>query len=77
MFSDVASPPCQALWFEKCSVVDVAVSLSHESGKKMVPIDCRDAKFELLPTVPGAVVAREVCDFLVTFVVAFPGSLLV
>jgi hypothetical protein len=77
MFSDVASPPCQTLWFEKCSVVDVAVSLSPEYGRQMVPIDGGDAKFELLPTVPRAIVAKEVCDFLVTFVVAFPGSLLV
>jgi hypothetical protein len=56
--SDVYSPPCQALGFEKCGV-DGKVSLSPEFGRQLVP---------------GAVVAREVCDFLATLVVAFPGS---
>jgi hypothetical protein len=32
------------------------------------------AKFGLLPTVAGAVVAREVCDFLATLAVSYPRS---
>jgi hypothetical protein len=46
--------------FEKSSVVDDAVSLSHLSLE--VPIGA---------TVSGAVVAREVCDFLASLVAAY------
>ncbi|XP_047078937.1 putative leucine-rich repeat receptor-like serine/threonine-protein kinase At2g24130 [Lolium rigidum] len=73
-FSDVVSPPCQALASEKCGVADAAVSPSPESGRQAVPFGDGVAKSGLLPTVPGAVVAREVCDFLATLVVAYPGS---
>jgi hypothetical protein len=52
------------LGFEKSDVIDAAVSLSPESGKHVVPSG----------DVPGAVVAREVCDFLATLVAAYPGS---
>jgi hypothetical protein len=70
--SDAASPPCQAP--EKCAVVDVAVSPSPESGRQVVLIGDGVTKSGLLPTVAGAVVAREVCDFLATLVVAYPRS---
>ncbi|KAK1612245.1 hypothetical protein QYE76_035918 [Lolium multiflorum] len=64
--SDVPSPPCQALGFEKCGGVGDEVSV--------IPVDDGVTKSGLLPTVPRAVVAREVCDFLATLAVAFPGS---
>jgi hypothetical protein len=70
--SDVDSPSC--LGFEKCDVVDTAVSLSPEFDKQVVPIGDGVPKSELLSAVPGAVVAREVCDFLVTLTIAYPGS---
>jgi hypothetical protein len=63
-FSGVASLLCQTLDFEKCGVVDDAVSLLPESYKLVISIGDEAAKSELLPTVPRAVVAREVCDFL-------------
>jgi hypothetical protein len=56
--SDVYSPPCQALGFEKCGV-DGTVSLSPKFGRQLAQ---------------SCVIAREVCDFLATLVVAFPGS---
>ncbi|KAM0841131.1 hypothetical protein ACQ4PT_059220 [Festuca glaucescens] len=71
-FSDVVSPPC--LGFEKCGVVDAAVSISPESDKQVVTIGDEVAKSGLLPTVSGAVVAREVCDFLANLALAYPGS---
>jgi hypothetical protein len=74
VISDTASPPSQALGFEKSCDFDVAVSLSPESDRHVVPIGVGVAESGLLATVPGAVVAREVCDFLATLVVAFPGS---
>ncbi|KAK1662151.1 hypothetical protein QYE76_050310 [Lolium multiflorum] len=70
--SDPASPPCQAP--EKCVAVDVAVSPSPESGRQVVLIGDGVAKSGLLPIVDGAVVAREVCDFLATLAVAYPRS---
>jgi hypothetical protein len=69
--SDVASPTC--LGFEKCDVVD-AVSLSLDSDRQMVPIDDGVPKSGLSAFVPGAIVAREVCDFLATLATAYPGS---
>jgi hypothetical protein len=66
--------PSQAIGFEKSVVVDAEVSLSPEFGGHMVPIDDGVAKSGLLATVLGAVVAREVCIFLVTLVVTYPGS---
>jgi hypothetical protein len=71
---DVVSPPCQAVAFEKCGAGDAAVSLSSESGSQVVSIGDGVAMSGPLRTVPGAVVAREVCDFLATLSVAFPGS---
>jgi hypothetical protein len=68
-FSDVASPPSQTLGFDKYGDVGVAVFEA--------PIGDGVANSGLLPTVPRAaraVVAREVCDFLATLVVAFLGS---
>jgi hypothetical protein len=73
-FSDVASPLCQAPGFEKSGVDDAPVCPSPESGMQVVPPGDGVAKSGLLPTVPGAIVAREVCDFLATLAVAFPGS---
>jgi hypothetical protein len=73
---DVVSPPCQALAFEKCGVGDVGVSLSSESGTQVVSIADGVAKSGPVPTVLGAVVAREVYDFLATLTVAFPGSVI-
>jgi hypothetical protein len=70
--SNVVSPPC--LGFEKCDVVDVAVSLSPESDRQMVPIDDGVPKSGLLSAVPEAIVARGVCDFLATLATAYPGS---
>jgi hypothetical protein len=40
----------------------------------VVPIDVGVAKSDLLATVPGGVVAREVYDFLATFAATYPGS---
>jgi hypothetical protein len=51
--------------FEKSGIVDVVVSLSPESGRHEVPIGA---------TVSGAVIAREVYDFLTTLAAAYPGS---
>jgi hypothetical protein len=67
-----ASPPSQALGFEKICVVDAAVSSSPVSSRRLVPIVDGVVKSGLLATEPGAVVAREVCDFLATLVAAFP-----
>jgi hypothetical protein len=44
VISDVASPPSQALFFEKSCDVDVAVSLSPESKRHVVPIGVGVAK---------------------------------
>lgn len=71
---DGASPPSQSLGFEKSGVVGAAVSLSPESCRHMVPFGDGVAKSRLLAKVPGAVVAREVCDFLATLAAAYPGS---
>jgi hypothetical protein len=70
--SDVASPTC--LGFEKCDVVDAAVSLSLDSDRQMVPIDDGVPKSGLSAAVPGAIVAREVCDFLATLATTYPAS---
>ena len=72
--STLASPPCQALGFERSGVVDAAISLSPESGRHVVPIGDGVAKSGLLAAVPGAVVAREVCGFLANLAAAYPGS---
>ena len=72
--STLASPPCEALGFERSGVVDVAVSLSPESSRHVVPIGDGVAKSGLLTAVPGAVVAREVCGFLANLAAAYPGS---
>jgi hypothetical protein len=73
-FSDVASPPCEALAFEKCGDIDASVSLSAESGRQVVHIHDTVAKSGLLPMVPGAIVAKEVSEFLAILAVAFQGS---
>jgi hypothetical protein len=62
------------LGFEKCGVVDAAISLSNLSDKHVVSIGDGVAKSALLVTVPGAVVAKEVCDFLATLTAAYHGS---
>jgi hypothetical protein len=67
--SDMYSPLCQALCFEKCGDVDAVVSLLHESTRKVVSVSDRVAKSWMLPTVPRAVAIREVCDFFATLVV--------
>jgi hypothetical protein len=41
----------------------------------VVSIGNEAAKLRLLSTVPEGVVAREVCVFLATFVVVYPGSI--
>jgi hypothetical protein len=43
----------------------------------MVPIGDGVAKLELLAAVPGAVVAREVCDFLATLLLPMQDPLLI
>jgi hypothetical protein len=70
--SVVASPPSETLGFEKSGVVGVDVSLSFESGGHVVPIADEVARSSLLATVSGAVVAREVFDFLATMVANYP-----
>ena len=72
--STMASPPGQALGFERSGVVDAAVSLSHESSRHVVPIGDGVAKSGLLAAVSGAIVAREVCGFLANLAAAYPGS---
>jgi len=54
--------------------IDTVVSLSPESCKLVVPIGDGIDKSEVLTPLPGAVVAREICDFLATLVAACPGS---
>jgi hypothetical protein len=66
--SDVTSPPCLGL--EKCDIVDAAVSLSPEFDRQVGPIGDEVSE----SAVPGAVVAREVCDFLATLAIAYPGA---
>jgi hypothetical protein len=72
--SVMTSPSSLTFGFEKSGVVDDVVPLMRESNMNVVPIGDGVAKSGLLATVPGAVVAREVCDFLATLVVAYPGS---
>jgi hypothetical protein len=67
----VASPPSQALGSEKSDVVDAAVDMLA------APFGDGVAMSGLLPTVPGDIVAREVCDFLATLTTAYPGSTVV
>jgi hypothetical protein len=62
------------LAFEKSGVVDAATSLSPGSGTRMVPIGDGVARSDFLAPVAGAVVAREVCNFLATLDVAYPRS---
>ncbi|KAK1601703.1 hypothetical protein QYE76_018397 [Lolium multiflorum] len=57
--SVVASPSNQALGFEKICVVDVAVSSSSVSSRRLVPIADGVVKSGLLANEPGVVVARE------------------
>jgi hypothetical protein len=45
-----------------------------EEVRHVVPIGVGVAKSDLLATVPGGVVAREVCDFLVILVATYPES---
>jgi hypothetical protein len=66
------SPPSWAPCFEKDGVV---VALSRESDMHVVPFGVGVAKSRLLAAVTGAVVAREVYDFLAALVVAYPGSI--
>jgi hypothetical protein len=72
----VACPPNQVLGFEKSGVVDAAVSLSLSSRSDwhVLPYDNGVAKLGLLPTVPGAVVAKEIYDFLTTLATSCPES---
>jgi hypothetical protein len=51
------------LGFEKCDIVDAAVSLSPEFDRQRVSIGNEVSESRLLLAVPGAVIAREVCDF--------------
>jgi hypothetical protein len=72
--SVVTSPPSQTLCFEKSGVADAYVSLLSESDRHVVHIRDGVAKSGLLATVPRAVVARDVFDFLASLPVAYPGS---
>lgn len=67
----VASPLSQALGSEKSDVVEAAVD------RLAAPFGDGVAMSGLLPTAPGAIVAREVCDFLATLATAYPGSAVV
>ena len=64
----------QAVGLEKSGDVDASVSLSPESSMHVVLVGVGVAKSGVLTPVPGAVVAREVCDFIATMVAAYPGS---
>jgi hypothetical protein len=68
----VAMPPSieEAFGFDKSGVVDVDAPISRESNMHVIPIGDEVAE----SGVQGAVVAREVCDFLATLVAAYPGS---
>jgi hypothetical protein len=59
--------------------VDVAVSVSVllESDRHVVPIGVGVAKSRLSSVVPGAIVARYLCDFLTTLAVACLGFVVV
>jgi hypothetical protein len=72
--SIVASSPSQTLAFEKSGVVNDVDAISLESSRHVVPIGDVVANSGLLATVPGGVVAREVCNFLTTLVAAYPRS---
>jgi hypothetical protein len=69
--SVVASPSSQALDSEKSDVIDAAVDML------VAPFGDGDAMSGSLSTVPGAIVAREVSDFLATLASAYPGSTVV
>jgi hypothetical protein len=43
-------------------------------GRHVVSLGDEVVKLRLLATVPGAVVAREICDFLATLATAYPNS---
>jgi hypothetical protein len=47
---------------------------SVDEVRHVVPFGVGVAKSSLLATVPGGVVAREVCDFLATLAATYPGS---
>jgi hypothetical protein len=47
---------------------------SIDEVRHVVPFGVGVAKSSLLATVPGGVVAREVCDFLATLAATYPGS---
>uniref|UniRef100_A0ACD5VXY3 Uncharacterized protein n=1 Tax=Avena sativa TaxID=4498 RepID=A0ACD5VXY3_AVESA len=64
----------EELDFEESRDVDAAVPLSPESGRLMVSTGDGAAKSGVVTPVPGAVVAREICDFLATLVAAYPGT---
>jgi hypothetical protein len=68
----VASPLSETLGFKKSGVVVVDVSLSIESGGHVVPISDEVARSSLLATVSGAVVVREVFDFIATLAATCP-----
>jgi hypothetical protein len=61
--------------FEKSGLIDAAVSISPEPSKHVFPIGDEVAKWGPLATVPVAIDAREVCIFLATLTVAYPGSI--
>lgn len=66
----MASPLSQALGSVKSDVVEAVDRLAAPFGDGV-------AMPGLLPTAPGAIVAREVCDFLATLATAYPGSTVV
>jgi hypothetical protein len=72
--SATPSRSSHALGFDKGGVVDVDVPLSPEFDGHVVPTGDGVAKSGPLVTVQDAVVAREICDFLATLAVAYPGS---
>jgi hypothetical protein len=68
--SVLASPLSRELGFEKSGVINTTVSLSPKSDRSVVPDGDGVNKSKLLP---GAIVVREVCDFLATLAAAYPG----
>jgi hypothetical protein len=70
----MASPLSQALGFEKSCVVDVAVSLSHESGWHVVSIGDGLLSQDYWQQFSKVSSSPKACVFLATLVAAYPGS---
>lgn len=72
--SSVASPPSQVLDSGESGDVDVVASLSPESDMHVISIGDVVDKPTVLAPASGAIIAREVCDFLATLVAVYPGT---